>query len=136
MEKQKISLLIKKLALVFDKLSNQLLLPYDLTGSQLKILMVLYHTPGDSVRQADIEAKFSMTNPTVTGLVQKLEAKGLVKRIPNPEDKRSKVLVLTERSMVMKDELLALADSLERQMTANLTSAECDQLAALLAKLL
>lgn len=136
MENAKISILVKKSALTFDKLSNQLLTPYDLTGSQFKILMVLYHTPEGSVRQADIEAKFSMTNPTVTGLVQKLEAKGLVRRVPHPGDKRSKVLVLTERAMEMKEELLALANSLEGQMTAKLTGPECDRLAALLEKML
>lgn len=132
----RISILIKRSSLVFDKLSNQLLSPYDLTGSQFKILMVLYMSPAGSVRQTDIEAKFSMTNPTVTGLVQKLEAKDLVKRMPHPEDKRSKVLVLTDRAMTMKEELLALADSLEHQMTANLTSEECEQLATLLMKML
>lgn len=136
MKKRKISLLIKRSTLVFDKLSNQLLTPYDLTSSQFKILMVLYHAPGSSVRQADIEEKFSMTNPTVTGLVQKLEAKGLVRRVPNPEDRRSKVLVLTQSALANKEALLELADSLEQQMTANLTAAECDQLATLLEKLL
>lgn len=136
MANAKISLLIKKSSLIFDKLSNQLLLPYDLTGSQFKILMLLYHSPAVSVRQTDIEAKFSMTNPTVTGLVQKLEAKDLVKRTPHPDDKRSKVLALTDRAMGIKDELLALADSLERQMTNNLAASECDQLASLLTKML
>lgn len=136
MENAKISILVKKSSLIFDKLSNQLLTPYALTGSQFKILMVLYRMPEGSVRQADIEAKFSMTNPTVIGLVQKLEAKGLVRRMPHPEDKRSKVLVLTERAMAMREELLALAESLERQMTANLSEAECGQLAFLLAKML
>lgn len=136
MTNARISILVKKSSLIFDKLSNQLLMPYDLTGSQFKILMVLYQSHAGSVRQADIEAKFSMTNPTVTGLVQKLETKDLVKRIPHPEDKRSKVLVLTDRAMEMKEELLALADSLERQMTKNLTAAECDQLASLLTKML
>lgn len=136
MASARISILVKKSSLIFDKLSNQLLMPYDLTGSQFKILMVLYQTHAGSVRQTDIEAKFSMTNPTVTGLVQKLEAKELVKRMPHPEDRRSKVLVLTERAMEMKEELLALADSLEQQMTQNLTAAECDQLASLLTKML
>ena len=102
MDVAKISILIKKTALVFDKISNQLLMPYELTGSQFKILMVLYHAPDASVRQADIENKFAMTNPTVTGLVQKLEVKDLVKRMPHPEDKRSKVLVLTDRAIEMK----------------------------------
>lgn len=136
MDNARISILIKKSSLVFDKISNQLLMPYDLTGSQFKILMVLYKTPDCSVRQADLEAKFSMANPTVTGLVQKLEAKDLVKRIPHPEDKRSKVLILTERAKKMREELLALADSLENQMTANLTEEEYGQLALLLTKML
>ena len=136
MSNPKISILVKKTALIFDKLSNQLLAPYDLTGSQFKILMVLYQSSAGSVRQADIEAKFSMTNPTVTGLVQKLEAKDLVKRMPHPEDRRSKVLVLTDRAIGMKEELLALADDLEQQMTRKLSDEECDQLAELLIKML
>lgn len=136
MSNPKISILVKKTALIFDKLSNQLLAPYDLTGSQFKIMMILYHAPAGSVRQADIEAKFSMTNPTVTGLVQKLEVKDLVKRIPHPEDKRSKVLVLTDRAIGMKEEMLALADDLEQQITRKLSDDECDQLAKLLIKML
>ncbi len=136
MEDRKISILIKKSAVRFDKLSNQILTPYDLTSSQFKILMVLYHAPGGSVRQTDIETKFSLTNPTVTGLVQKLEAKGLVKRVPHPEDRRSKLQLLTDRALKMKDELMAKANCLEQQMTNNLTAAECEQLAGLLSKLL
>ena len=136
MDVAKISILIKKTALVFDKISNQLLRPYELTGSQFKILMVLYHAPDASVRQADIENKFAMTNPTVTGLVQKLEVKDLVKRMPHPEDKRSKVLVLTDRAIEMKEELLALADDLEAGMTKNLNESERELLASLLMKML
>ncbi len=136
MDKARISILVKRLSLVFDKLANQLLTPYDLTGSQFKILMLLYHRPEGSVRQTDLEAKFSMTNPTVTGLVHKLEAKELVRRAPHPVDKRSKVLVLTERAMALREELLALADEMERQMTGRLSPTECEQLAALLMKML
>ena len=136
MDSTKISILVKRSSLVFDKLSNQLLTPYELTGSQFKILMLLYHSPEGSLRQTDIEERFSMTNPTVTGLVQKLETKELVRRVPHPEDGRSKVLVLTERAMAIQEELLALAESLERQMTANLNEAECEELALLLAKML
>lgn len=112
----RISILVKMSSLIFDKLSNQLLMPYELTGSQFKILMVLYQSPAGSVRQTDIEEKFSLTNSTVTGLAQKLEAKELVRRIPHPEDRRSKVLELTDRAMAMKDELLALAALLEKMI--------------------
>lgn len=136
MNPTKISILIKKTSLIFDKLSNQLLLPFELTGSQFKILMVLYKSPAASIRQVDLETGFAMTNPTVTGLVQQLERKKLVRRAPHPKDKRSKVLVLTDQAMEIEDELLALADGLEHQMTERLTTGECDQLACLLIKML
>ena len=76
-----------------------------------------------------------MTNPTVTGLVQKLEKSDLVTRIPHPQDKRSKILLLTDHAVEMKEELLALADALELQMTKNLTEEECGQLSRLLQKI-
>ena len=135
MDDNKVSVQIKKTALVFDKISNQLLAPYGLSDSQFKILMVLYHAPMGSVRQIDIETKFAMTNPTVTGLVQKLEKSDLVTRIPHPQDKRSKILLLTDHAVEMKEELLALADALELQMTKNLTEKECGQLSRLLQKI-
>lgn len=136
MDHTKISILIKKSSLTFDKLSNQLLTPYGLTGSQFKILMLLYHTPEGSLRQTDIEKKFSMTNPTVTGLLQRLEEKKLLERVPHPEDRRSKLLVLTDRALALREELLALAESLEAQMTARLSAEERRLLAALLTKMI
>ncbi len=136
MENGKVSVLIKKSALIFDKYVNQLLVPYQLTNSQFRILMTLYKAPACSVRQADIEAAFSMTNPTVTGLIHKLEKNGLVKRVENPKDKRSKFLALTEYAENKKSEFIALADSLEQEMTDGLSEAEVEVLAGLLTKVI
>ena len=136
MENIDISVLIKMSSLILDKYANQLLAPYDLTGSQFRILILLYQSPSGNIRQIDIENEFLMTNPTVTGLVQKLEQKGLIDRIMNPEDKRSKVLVLTERAMEMKEEILRLSAELEQQMTTGLSQKECTQLRDLLTKIL
>ena len=136
MENIEVSVLIKMSSLILDKHANQLLAPYDLTGSQFRILMLLYQSPSGNIRQIDIENEFLMTNPTVTGLVQKLEQKELIQRIPNTEDRRSKLLVLTERAMEMKEEILRLSDDLERQMTVNLSQKECAKLRELLTKIL
>ncbi len=136
MSNDKAAILIKKAALVIEKLSNHELAPYDLTHTQYKILMLLYREQHQPLRQIDIETHFAMTNPTVTGIIQNLEKKGLVRRIPNPEDKRSKLLMLTERAIAMQQELHALGESLEKQVTANLTEAESEQLILLLKKIL
>ena len=134
--KTRVSILIKRTSLLYDKISNQLLTPYDLTSSQFKILMVLYTSPVESVRQADIETRFALSNPTVTGLIQKLEAKGLVQKMPHPEDKRSRFLVLTEAALAMEAEMRALGNQIEAQMAQGLSEAEYDQLAQLLEKML
>ena len=134
MERNKVSVLIKKSSLIFDKYVNQLLAPYQLSSSQFRILMILYKSPACSVRQTDIEAAFSMTNPTVTGLVHNLERKGLVKKVDNPEDKRSKFLVLTEYAESRKNEFLSLANSIEKEMTDGLSETETAVLSELLLK--
>lgn len=136
MTSDKAAILVKKTALVIEKLSNHALTPYELTHTQYKILMLLYRKQDQTLRQIDVENHFAMTNPTVTGIIQNLEKKGLVQRVPNPDDKRSKLLVLTERALSMRRELHALGEALEKQVTTNLTRQESQQLIKLLNKIL
>lgn len=136
MRKDRVAILIKKTALAIEKLSNQVLAPYELSNAQYKIMMMLYRNPDKTVRQADIEEKFSLTNPTVTGIIQNLEKKGLIQRIQNPNDKRSKLLCLTAKSYEIRDELEQLGESLESQVTEQLTEQECEHLCVLLKKML
>ena len=132
----KIAILIKKLSLEIDKLSNPILEPHDLTNSQFKILKFLLINSHEPVRQVDIEHYFSMTNPTVTGLVKILERKGLIERRTNPEDSRSKLLCPSEKAVEMKELLYRLGDELEETLTGVLTENEKKELMTLLKKLL
>ncbi len=136
MKNEKVAILIKRAALVVEKTSNQILAPYDLTNAQFKILMMLYKNPDRTVRQADVENKFSMTNPTVTGIIQNLEKKNLVQRVENPNDKRSKLLVLTPQARMIEPKMHELAELREKEVTIHLTDEECEQLKILLKKVL
>lgn len=135
MKKDRVAILIKKTALGIEKLSNQVLAPYELSYAQYKIMMMLYRNPDKTIRQTDIEEKFSLTNPTVTGIIQNLEKKGLIQRIQNPNDKRSKLLCLTPKAYALRDELDKLGEALEGQVTKQLTEKECNQLCELLKKM-
>lgn len=107
MRTDKAAVLIKKAALVIDKKANQVLAPFDLINTQYKIMKYLYANQNMPVRQADIEAKFSTTNPTVTGIMQNLEKKSFSIRAENPADKRSKLLVLTVQGLEMKEKTVS-----------------------------
>lgn len=134
MNNKKIAILIKKLALEFDKISNPTLAPYDLTPTQFKILKYLYDH--ENVIGMDIQNAYSMTNPTVTGILQNMENGGWIERVANPNDSRSKIIKLTEKALDRKDELYNLGETLEKEFTKDLTKEEYKELLNLLDKMM
>ena len=52
---------------------NEGLKKYDLTKSQRDVLGYLHFTDKDPVIQKDIEEHFHISNPTVTGILNRLE---------------------------------------------------------------
>lgn len=136
MSMDSIAVLVKRASLEFDKMAAPRLQKFGVTPSQYKVLKLVARSPEHTVRQVDVEKRFSMTNPTVTGLVRNLESKGLIQRVPNPDDARSKVIDLTERGNAMKDEILHAGDELEAEFTRNLSDEEKRQAKAILLKLL
>lgn len=135
MKNEKVAILIKKTALKIEKTAIPILAPYELTNTQYKIMMTLYKNQDKAIRQTDIEEKFSLTNPSVTGIIQNLEKKNLVKRIQNPDDKRSKLIILTDKAISMREEISGLGEFIEAQVTKKLTNEEYYQLITLLKKI-
>ena len=77
-----------------------------------------------------------VTSGTMTNRIDRLAAVGLVRREPDPSDKRGKLVTLTEQGVVRAD--AALADLLrrERVLLAGLDGGERQQLADLMRILL
>ncbi|EHJ57644.1 hypothetical protein HMPREF9318_01725 [Streptococcus urinalis FB127-CNA-2] len=134
--KSNIPVLIKRVSLKFEKEANHILTEYNVTASQLKTLKFLFGHPNLTVTQHDIELFFSMTNPTVTGILQNLEKKNFIFRQQNPNDARSKVIGFTEQSLQFKTKLEQLSHQLETDLTKQLTNDEHQTLIYLLTKLL
>lgn len=135
LQPQSIAIAIKSASLNFDKLANRLLSSVELTPAQYRIIKVLMKNPPATLRQVDIERIFNMSNPTVTGLVNTLEKQGFLIRIANPNDSRSKVLQLTEKSEAMRETFYAIGEQLEREFTACLSDEEKALLLPMLNKL-
>ena len=134
--KDKISIFVKKASLECDKVAYPLLVDYKLTMVQYKSLKYLYINPPATVCHRDIEKFFSMTNPTVTGVLKNLERDGWVERLRNPHDARSKQLLqLTDKSLRVKQELFCIGNEIENTFTAELTAEEREQLLQLLKRL-
>lgn len=61
------------------------------------IMGFLYNNADRDIFQKDVEARFSISRSTVTGILKLMEKKGYVIRESVPQDARLKRLVLTEK---------------------------------------
>lgn len=90
--------LIQHIAHSMFKETNRGLQQYNLTGVQANILIYLYFNEcKENIYQKDIEKHLHLTNPTVTGVVKRLEQKGFISRHCCKQDGRYKCHTLTEQ---------------------------------------
>ena len=76
-----------------------------------------------------------VTSGTMTNRIDRLEAMGLVERVPDPDDGRSVRVILTADGRQRVDDALTDLLAHERDILAALPSADQDRLAALLRSL-
>ena len=77
-----------------------------------------------------------VSSGTLTNRLDRLEAKGLIERRPNPEDRRSVEVALTERGRRIADEAVTEHVENEQRMLSSLTAKERRTLDELTSKLL
>ena len=67
---------------------------YDVTPVQYGILKCLWNENAQTPRQ--IAASLCLDSSTITGILDRMENKGLVRRTPDPDDRRALRVVLTD----------------------------------------
>ena len=87
---------IKRIDNALAKEANQNLQALNLTMQQNHALVTLVHAEGHTLSMKALEEHFCSAQSTVAGLVSRLEKKGLVEAVSSPEDKRVKLVRLTE----------------------------------------
>lgn len=118
------SILTRITALYVDRLASAILKPMGLSLAEYKILYVCIKCPEERITNSFIEGHFQMSHSTAVGLLNHLEKDGWIKRIPNPDNKRKKMVVLSGMAQSKTPDLLNAGQELENQFTANLTEAE------------
>lgn len=89
-------LYFKMVSECMESRANRSLQSRNLTFSQVKVLRYLVHRPNHTATLKELEIQFHSAQSTVSGLVVRLEQKGLIVSAPCPEDRRVKRVTLTE----------------------------------------
>ena len=109
MDNQHFLATIRQLALcyqAFDRFSTKKINATGLSHRQFDIIATLGNTPGMSPKE--LGEQTLITKGTLTGVINRLEDKKLVQRIPSPLDGRSQIIQLTPAGEDLFDEVFPL----------------------------
>lgn len=115
---------IKRINDFMAKEANRHLKAHNLTLAQNRLLMTLYRQEQHTATLKELEGLFHVSQPTVVGLADRLEAKGFVTRCPDPCDRRVKHVRLTEEGCAICLASLEDIHDLEARLIAALTPEE------------
>jgi DNA-binding MarR family transcriptional regulator len=104
---------------------------YGITAQQGQLLCVLMARPRG---MGDLGVTLGLAKSSVTGLVDRTERNGLVRREPDPQDTRAVRVALTARGSTLVDEFYAETCRRVEKLSAGLGEAERDTLAGLLGR--
>lgn len=119
--------LAKSAARYVSKLSNKLRRKMDMlssrkefSGSQGRVLHFLL-TQTEDVFQKDIEEEYSIRPSTATELLKKMEANELIRREPVAYDNRLKKIVLTDKALMYRQQVVEDLTELEETLTKGIS---------------
>jgi DNA-binding MarR family transcriptional regulator len=96
----------------------------EVTPVQVMLLFFLQQNNGLSLTQ--ISQGLMLENPTVTGLIDRLEKSGYVKRSDHPKDRRVYLVHLTEKGKKVAKRALPIVKRLNEQIKAGYSRGEIE----------
>lgn len=120
---------IKRISNALDRKRTRDMETMELTSSQGWLLGYLTRHRDEAVTLGDLVRKFDLTHPTVSGILQRLEAKGFVTVEADPADRRRRCVRVTEKALDCHQRIIRRMTETDTKLTAALTA---DERAALL----
>ena len=80
----------------------------DLAGARGRVIFALWNE--DNIPIKNLVEKTSLDKATLTGIIDRLERDGYVKRIPSPGDKRSTLISRTGKDEIFKSKIPEVSD--------------------------
>jgi DNA-binding MarR family transcriptional regulator len=123
----------RRAALSIIELFLERLAPYGLKPVDFSVMSTICHNPGVTSRQ--LCAALNLLPPNLVGLIQSLEARGLITRKAHPHDGRAVGLHATTKGVALMKQAECAATELEMEKAARLTPGQRKTLLALLQKI-
>jgi DNA-binding MarR family transcriptional regulator len=104
------------------------------SASQARVLAVLHFAKGP-IKPSLVATLLFQETQSITGILHRIESRGWVRRLPDPNDRRAVGLELTDTGRTITDEIVQISVGLYDDMFGNvLTATEKKQVEAALKK--
>jgi DNA-binding MarR family transcriptional regulator len=121
--------LIYLISKVFHKLMINLQKAFSETGVEVtpvQAMLLFYLQKKDGSSLTEISSGLMLENPTVTGLIDRLEKSGYVKRSGHPSDRRVYLVYLTEKGSIVANRALPIIKRLNEQIKEGYSEEEIE----------
>ena len=113
------------------------LAPVGLSFESFSVIVTLRRSgPPYELNPTTLYRESLLSSGAITNRIDRVEAEGLVKRLPDPKDRRGTIVRLTAKGRALADRAIKLHFAALAEELSGIDRAECDQLATLLSKLL
>ena len=109
--------------------------PFGITGQQYNVLRILRGSEPRGLPTLTIAERMIESTPGITRMIDRLEAKGLVKRKNHPHDRRSIYCRITDEGLELLQKLDKPIEKANRDAFRGLDSTALEQLVELLEKM-
>lgn len=116
-------------------LLDERLRPTGQSAARMETLAAILNSPPLSP-QVDIARRLRIEGPTLTRMLDALEKDGLVERVPDPADRRTKQLRVTESGEAILGEIFDIADEMRGRLLEGFSEEEITQVNSFLGKLI
>ena len=121
------------LSRLYDRVLENHLADFHVLPGQFPALVMLYEQ--DGLTQADLCKRINVEQPTMANTLNRMERDGLIRRVPDPVDKRRARVHLTDQAKTFKKDLMDKARQVPNQALAGLMPGDQDMLFRLVAQM-
>lgn len=125
---------VTRTARAFMRIAEAQLRPLGLGVAHLPVMICLAEE--GSLTQADLAQRTHVEQPTAAALLQRMDKAGLIKRSPDPRDRRATRIRLSARAEEVMPQALELLSQTNGEATAGLSAEEIETLHGLLRRVL
>lgn len=106
--------------------------PLGLAPAQFMTLLELWEEDGQT--QRSLTDRLDVEQATMANTLARMERDGLIERVAHPQDKRARIIRLTDRARALRDPAIAAAQAQNAQALAGLDAAEQAELLRLMGR--